>query len=344
MRDGLKCAARRRLARTRRALAPALIALTLLLVGVGAAGAFDRVRVVSVTTVDGAPLEPALWETLRELFARVGVSLSAEPQARDAAAITVRLAARAGGMDVIVTSAAHEPVHRRVEASSSEALFRETIGHVVLGVVEPLLDEPPPGAAPADAPPPSPSPRSAAQLRVGLTGGAILHERRRVVPRTAIGVGVALDRALAPSLVVEVALSTGRRVEEEDVAARLYLMSFRARPALTFLADRQVAIDVGLPLGVDVAWLALTHVPKDAAAGGRETRVDPVLGPVVGARVALARALDLTLALGVDLTLRSRRFVVRDEDETERLATLTRARPYLTVGLDWTARPAARTP
>jgi hypothetical protein len=330
VRDGLK-----------RALAPALIALSLWL-GVGAAGAFDRVRVVSVTTVDGAALEPALWETLRELFARVGVSLTAEPQERDAAAITVRLAARAGGMDVIVTSAAHEPVHRRVDASSSEALFRETIGHVVLGVVEPLLDEPPPSAAPADAAAKAPS--SAAHLRVGLSGGALGHEQRRIVPRVGIGVGVALDRALAPSLVVEAALSTGRSLAEEEVAARLYLLSLRARPTLTFLAERRVAIDVGLPLGFDVALLDLTHVPQEAASDGRETRVDPVLGPLVGARVALTRTLDLTLSLGVDLTLRPRRFVVRDEDETERLAALARVRPYLTLGLDWTARSGARIP
>lgn len=306
------------------------------LVVVDHARASDRVRVVNVSTADGEPIDPALWDTLRELFARVGVSLTANTPNRDPAAIEVRLAARHRGMDVIVTSAQHEPVHRRVDASDSDELFRETVAHVVLGMVEPLLDE---QRAPPAPGPPTPPPEAPASVRVrtDLAAGAVMLARARFAPRVSLATGLVFPRAVAPSLALEAGLAPDQRRAHRSIEGRLYLLSLRVRPALEPLHAGRFALTLALPVGADLSWFALTDAPSGAATSESKVHADPVVGAEIGARVGLARGLSLTTTVGLDVAFRSRDFLIQDMHRTVVLAELDLLRPYLLIGLSWTS-------
>ncbi|MET0341287.1 MAG: hypothetical protein ABW252_09800 [Polyangiales bacterium] len=296
----------------------------------------ERVEVVSVTRSDGAPLEPALAESLRELLARLGVRLVLQPPA----SVSVQLVPAGDGVDVRVRRGDEPESARHVVSVPSAELFRETLAHVVVGAVEPLLE-------PSVDAPVQPPPRDRGRLRIGIESGPVLLARREVAART--GAAAAWVAPTRPRVAIGVGASVAPRLRlaTRDVEARATVTGLRVRPALELLRRARFGLEVALPLGADLTVLRMRALPDRALAEERSVRVDPVLGAALGARMRLSSRLALALALGVDATPTPRRFVVRDfTGETSVLLALDRVRPYCALGFDFTAPPVreARVP
>src|SRR5688500_4446913 len=110
----------------------------------GATAAPGEVVLQLDSAVDqGSPI--GLTETLRELLARLGLVLVSPDAAhgeRVRARVHITVEARGAHVEVVASAVDGRSFEREVPRAETDALFGEVIGHVVLGLVEPLAAPP----------------------------------------------------------------------------------------------------------------------------------------------------------------------------------------------------------
>lgn len=343
---------------TVRKLALAALLLAMQAVFVMAAHAGDGQHLVRVSMADGRSVEPALYDTLRELGARVGVGVvEASTPAANAWSLVELAATSDGAVDITVASRGQPTAHRHVAPAASDAMRREIIAHVLLGIVEGNLEadrsRAPPAPTPlaAEAPPPAlaaSEDEHALQLQLAGALGAAWLARDEPAARLESSLGLVSPRRFEPGIALALGASLRPVYSVRQRQARLSLASVRVRPSLIALRRARFALELALPLGVDLAFVKLSvpvrgddDMPPERASRSSVT-VQPVIGPALAGRLRVARALELTLCAGVDIDLAPRDWTARDGPSELTLAALDRVRPYLTVGVAW-SRPGSQT-
>lgn len=298
-----------------------------------------RAYVIRVSMEDGTPVDPGLSATLRELVARVGGTMTESPSVPDQAFLAIGLVASASGMEITVTGPAAPPVSRHVDAAASPELFRETVAHVVLSIVEPRVEAD--RAAEAQealarevrsralrrAPVPA-----LLHLRLSAYAGPTWLTHDRVAPRVGAALGVVSDRPFQPSIILDAAASTRRGENRASIRDRLNLVSLRTRLSLALLHTTRFALETALPIGIDVIWRQLLAAPPGSRGSEMAARIHPIMGGATSGRLRVWRDAALVITVGADCDL-----TTRHRDRGEAHTGLARVRPYFTVGFDWTA-------
>ncbi len=333
------------IARLQRRVARLLWGASFVLTVRGAAPAHaDQGRpVVVVSMADGQPVDPDLLGSMQELGNRVGVEV--RPAWGGASWGQLQLSRSASGeTELALTSAGQPALHRTVAASESESLRRETVAHVALAMLEAQREEvrdvsrtaPVTREPRADKVAAEPRPPHRLTLRGELSIGPVWVAARDLAPRVQGSLGLHSDRRLAPSLSLTLAGSFVPRQQSDDVVARLNLLSARVRPSVNVLTLTRLVLEVGTPLGFDVALASLPATRDDGELRTRrDVHVQPVLGALVAAHVPLTATLSLTLSAGVDLDLKPRAWAIGDADDSRSSLSLARLRPYLLAGASW---------
>jgi hypothetical protein len=308
---------------------------------------------VVVETAGAETRDPALEETLRELLGRLRLTVvfpgDGAPNQPNVA--RVRMEFFEGGILVIVLdeSGRSPPVRRLVPRAESASLLRETVAHVVLGAVEPLVAEPVHESTNEDAKDSSkdqvtpgtpaasrPSATKPIGLSVGVRGGALL-----MVPdmlSMSLG-GVATLRLrtlpFQPAVSLGASYLFARQVDREALKTDLRGSSFRGAVRGLALSSSAIAIDAGIDGGVDVVSLTpraagpYEHVTRGTA------RIQPVVGASVSVRAHLDPRLDLVLDGGLDIDLKPRQWVVATGPDMTPFLELSRLRPFVGLGFDF---------
>ena len=336
----------------RRASWLALVALLALAQGPreGRARADAEQQVVSVSMADGSPVGPELYETLGELAARVGVRLVEQAGSAPSAWSSVQLsAARDGAIDLTVSSRGEPAVRRHVGASESADLQRETVAHVLLGIVEAQL------AAqharelaqvavvkqePAQSPAPSESAETDAakhtqRLAAGGAVGVVWLGKSEPAPRLDSWLGIVGDRRLSPGLAAGLGAAFLPEVSRRSTHVNLRVLSARVRPSFVAASGRRAALELSVPLGFDVAFVQTRDDQRTDHVQHRSSRIRPVAGPAVTGHLRVWRALELTLSAGADIDLAPRTLRVRNDPDDPPIVSLDRVRPYLTLGISF---------
>jgi hypothetical protein len=326
-----------------RALLEALVCASCLLLAAPA-----RAGAPVVVLEASEALDPALSATLGELLSRIGVRLVRSGEGRDVVA-RVRIEPRDDGAVVSIDDERGRglSVRREITRTGTEALFRETLAHVVLSAVEPLVDAPP--AEPEPAPPIAPSepaPRAdaldppdrpaATHLVLGARGGPLWIARGHVGAAFLVGFGLELSSRLRPALLLEGGATWPERLRERDIEAQLRVGSLRLAPRLTVLQASRVGIDLGIAGGTDIAALVPERGPPRTRSV-RSRRVQPVAGAFARLAVALSPSLRMFAAAGLDVDFAPRRWIIGGPRGETTLAELARYRPWAQLGLEWVA-------
>jgi hypothetical protein len=304
--------------------------------------------------------DPQLFETVRELLSRAQLELVTPSRAgEDRVLAWVDVESTDGGAQITVRSPATDTfVQRQVQDAESPALFRETLAHVILGVVEPLASDQPettpeaPASTSASSEVPEDaraftlsSPRSDAASRggarsasapsvaLGLRGGPLLLSSDRLVAQLGGQAILRFASALRPALGLEAAGIWPATLDDDGLGARVRLLSVRLVPGLRLLDGTRGAIDVALAPGVDV--LSFAAQPDDGRLRRAQDsrRVQPMLGARFTASLRLSRLLELLLGLGADYDFAPRRWVVATPSGSREVLETLRVRPYAYAGL-----------
>ncbi|MDB4990522.1 MAG: hypothetical protein JWN04_5700 [Myxococcaceae bacterium] len=304
-------------------------------------------QVVDVSMADGSPVEPALYETLGELATRLGVRLQQARSASDAWS-SVRLATeRDGAIDLTVSSRGQPAIQRQVAPAESADLQRETVAHVLFGIIEAqlavehartlakiqLADEPKETLT-SDAED-AQAARHALRFMAGGALGVIWLGKSEPAPRLDSWLGVVSDRRLEPGLAVGLGAAFLPEVSQRSTHAQLRVLSARVRPSVVVARGHRVALELSVPLGLDVAFAQLRDDMRDGSDQHRSTRIRPVAGPALTGHLRLSRALALTLGAGADIDLAPRTLHFRGDPHAPPIVSLDRVRPYLTIGLSF---------
>jgi hypothetical protein len=316
-----------------------------------------RARAEAATCVlleSSEPLDPALSATLAELLSRIGVRLvrSAEGGAV-VARVRIEPSDEGAWVSVEDTLGRGLSVRREVTRTGSEALFRETLAHVVLSEVEPLTDArppPPEPVVPAPEPPLVPSPptthadaldqpahRSAPHAVLGARGGPLWLSPGQVGASFNAGVGIEFSGKLRPALVLEGGALWPEQVRVDDIEAELRLGSLRLAPRLGVLHGEHMGLDLGITGGADIASLVPQHNPQGTRSFGSR-RVQPVAGGFARLAFSFTPALRMFTGVGLDVDFAPRRWVVAGDQGETTLAALARLRPWAQLGLEWVSR------
>jgi hypothetical protein len=319
-------------------------------------------RLVVIDSRLSGVLEFELEEALAELLGRLQLRIVGDGSANtDGVLAVVSIEPSDGGALVTVqeTGAPHSRVRRGVERSESSALFRETLAHVILGAVEPMLrtaqanaeaqQAPPPPLPPEPAEPVEPpsgpswgteffgSARGALGVRTGLWFAA------DGAPALALGVAarVRFDVSPEPSLALEGSYVLPSTVEQGGLSADFSRLSLRARPGVELGHVGEAALGLDVAAGVDFVALAPARNQEATFVEERSTRVQPMLGGALAARIPLSSALELMARLGLDVDLAPRRWLIEDGAETAAFFQTPRVFPHATLGFDWSPSGAS---
>jgi hypothetical protein len=294
--------------------------------------------------------EPSFRSTSRpSMLARVGIDL----RTRDVVVITI-VDGRTGDV----------AVRRTVRRDGSPAVVREEVAHVVQSAVDPMLvaerdraaappppppavaalPEPPPPAAPASPPDRDTPPRpavAASPLALDLmtaAGGGSYAAGAGVIGRAGGGAALVWRRGIRPAvgLVAHYVFpfDTGAPI----ASAHVSVVSLRVLPAIELYGSSAVALDAIVGGGVDV----LRVEPRSNALppqrlGATLTRADPLVTAAVAGHVAITGGTALSLMLGVDVDLATRRWVVDADGERTATFAPSRVRPLAMIGFTFTA-------
>jgi hypothetical protein len=294
------------------------------------------------------PLDPALSATLAELLSRIGVRLVRSADGRDVVA-RVRIEASDAGALVRVDDERGRglSVRREVTRTGSEALFRETLAHVVLSAVEPLTDAPAAAAEPEPEPEVTasepiaradaldrPAEPSATHLLLGARGGPLWLAPGHVEVGFMAGLGVELPGRLRPALLLEGGATWPAQLRERDIEAQLRVGSLRLAPRLTVFHGSRMGIDLGIAGGTDIAALVPGRNPPRTRSI-RSRRVQPVAGASARLAIALAPSVRMFAGAGLDVDFAPRRWIIGGPRGETTLAELARYRPWAQLGLEW---------
>lgn len=251
-------------------------------------------------------------------------------------------------------------VRHEVPESSSPELFRETLAHVVLGAVEPLIQArpeppaPPPPAPPQPQPDPTvdrgeatepktpPGPAPALAAWVGARIGALwfVSQGEGGVLLGAAG-GATLDVARRPGLALEVGYLLPLTIQRDGLTATFSLLALRLRPSLELFATPGFDLRAELAPGISFVTLSPEQTAVDVVSSGDSSRVQPMLGVAGTASFRLARGLSAVARLGLDLDFAPRRWLIEGAERDVFFQT-TRLEPHTTLGIDWSPSEAAR--
>lgn len=331
------------------ALAGHLVALCMWTQPAAAQSAAPEARVVVVDTAGDRELEATIAELLARgglRTARAGEGVSGPVVAR------VRVDRDSEGARIVVRSAAGDRAERHVARATSDTLYRETIAHAVRSTVEPLAERPPETTAPEraqDAPPPalrpaatgrpSQGPPKASPSPVALVvraeaGAALTSPQTPSFPARA-EVGAELRGPLRPSAFVGAGYALAPKVDAPGVTTSLTLVPIRARVAVEPIGSERVAMVTALHGGVDVASVRAAPSRPTVRAEGPEASAQPIVGASLGARVRVARTVDIGASLGLDVDLAPRRFTVDRGPSRDAVLELGRLRPFAVLHVTW---------
>ena len=253
-------------------------------------------RAVDVTILSGGEEADPLMDTVRELFGRLGLTVSghlvANPeQAQDAGprspglSVQIDLASRYEAL--IVVRSDRTEVRRTISRDASPSIVREEIADAVRSAVESQLlsDEaraaPPPAPIAANTPPPlrappvleAPAPsaddRWFALDLTTLAGAAYVAPGPAVSARVGGGVVLGSRRGRRPSVAVTASYLLpfpSSLPPNGNVTSSTYMVSFRAVPAIEVLHTSSIALHVGAGGGMDAITLRAHHAAAGAAA------------------------------------------------------------------------------
>ncbi len=325
----------------------------------------DTPRVVDLTVRGEEP--GALEDTLRELMARLRVSVSARPEGAAPngddvlAHIQVDLSSPSEAVIVVVDGRSGRVILRRsvARASASASIVREELAHAAQSAVESELladaDRPPPAPPPAPppvaslvtpAPPPAaeaPSPRVARAPSLALdvatlVGGGPFANGVGPVVRVGGGVVLSSRRGLRPSLSVTAEYAPPFESNPSTVVSRTSLFSVRAIPALEVVRSSWMAVDLGAGGGFDVLAVSpRSPVLPASSLAASTTRTDPVLSAVVAAHFPLVPSVVLSLLVGADADLATRTYVLHEGSAETGVLAPWRVRPTVLAGFTFTA-------
>jgi hypothetical protein len=330
----------------------------------------DRASQVVLRASELVRADPEFQETLRELLSRVGLEL-VSPSRADDERVLWRVDVETSERSATVTmykARSDTRVRRQVDRAQTKALFRETLSHVILGVIEPHAgdDEPveakveqkPAPEAPAPKEPvreqtsvlpaqlSSPridsvestqmSPAKAPSFSVFLRGGPLLLAVDYLVAQFGGGATLRFKSALSPALGLEALGIWPAAVGGGGLDAKVRMISLRLLPSLRLVARPRGALDLALAPGLDLVSFSTERAPREVAEAPRTKRIQPVAGARLTGSLRLSRLMVLLLGAGLDVDFAPRRWVVADRDGSTTLFETSRYRPYAYLGLDLT--------
>lgn len=303
------------------------------------------------------------------LLARVGVDL----RVKNVAVVTV-VDGRTGDVTL----------RRTVRRDGPPAVVREELAHVVQAAVDPMLlaerdraaapppplPRPPPPSpepvaapvptpAPADAPPPPPrdvaqtSPdasRSPLALDLSTMAGAGSYASGAgAVARAGGGAALVWRRGLRPSVGLAAHYVFPFETGSDVALAHVGVASFRGAAALEVVGSNSFALDLAAGAGLDVLRVEpRSNVLPADRLGATTNRVDPVVSGAVTGHLAIGAGTALSLLVGADVDLTTRRWVVEGAAQRQEAFAPWRVRPMAMLGFTFTAlgdgRFAAREP
>ncbi len=344
--------------------ARALLALTL--VGLAApyrgARADDTAetqrRTVEVAIAGNAQESAVLEDTIREIFARRGLTVVRTGAARDAvlARVVVDLAAEGGARFVVADGRNGQVVLEKTmpREAGDASIVREEIALAVRSAVESELlhDEQPAPPPPAPLPPPpiasepppdrtSPPPRPSSPFALDATtfaGAGWVADATGPVSRVGAGVALAWRRGWRPSLALAFTYAVPFETSTSLVESHADLVGIRAIPSIEVARTKWLAIELGLGGGVDLLSVEpRSRVLPPAYLGSSTTRGDAVLTGTVTARAAVASGVTLALTAATDIDPATRDYVLDDGATRARVFALWHFRPTLLLSLGVTA-------
>jgi hypothetical protein len=298
-----------------------------------------RAQLVVVDYPSSAFIDPGLHAAVRELLSRVQVQVVSAAQAADGEVIAyAQIAVGGDEVEIRVEDARgrHAPARRSLLRGGSDAMLRETVAHVLLGLIEPLAeaDRHAPEQALRAGEDAGSGTRRAWQL--GLHGGPVQLAQGTWSARFVGSGALVWGGRFSPSLALDASIAVPVTVNQQGVEAQVLLAGARARARLTPLAFTHAAVDAALSAGADVFVVRPEHAADGTElSAGASRRGQPVLGLALGVRTRVHPRLELVLGLGFDFDPMPRRWAV-DEGESSSMVFETRyVRPYATLGVDW---------
>jgi hypothetical protein len=297
-------------------------------------------------------IDPELEATLTELLGRLHLEIvqpGADPDGPIVARIRVESNDRGAVLTVDGGRPGVAPVRREVVRGDSTSIFRETLAHVILGAIEPLVTldaerppapqstpESPPEPVPASNVPPSTDrPRDSARITVGARAGPrLLASDRASVAFDGVA-RLILGASMRPSVGIHAGYVLPAQLSRGGVNATFGLVPFRLEVAIEPLSSKRVALETALLTGIDVVSLSPTSAPSFVQLESSSTRVQPIVGAAVMGRFQLFPTAYLIIATGADFDAAPRRWEVDSESGRSSFFETARLRPYAALGLDW---------
>jgi hypothetical protein len=330
-----------------------LATLLWLFIGRAEAQPAPKLHRVVVTSEEGPALDEALLAALRELFTRVGLVLVETDEGKDEgllARVRIQRDADAATVRVFSVTAKKLASTHRVPRAESDALFRETVAHVVLNAVEPLVLE----RVELEA-------TMVATISESAREGDTPVSREQAAgdgPAAHYGVGVGAaalvvgelwgarlagraDAYVATRLPSVFGITLGyvlpRTRERGGVHSRFDILFARVQAGIEPWRSRFARLGVVLNAGVDLlrAEVDPKRVPDEVLP--RQRVVDFMLGALLQLRFPLWGGLELQALVGCDLDLNPHGFAVRNGTTQTKLFTPYRARPYAGLVVAWSS-------
>jgi hypothetical protein len=320
----------------------------------------ERARLVVLESRLSPADDAGLRQTLTELLGRLDVRVAPEGSLLNEPVLAkVTISPTFEGARVMVQPLDPPgPTQRHeVPQASSPELFRETLAHVVLGAVEPLLESPPEPEPPRLPPPedptadhpgslpePPPGPPLPLSWWVGARASALwfVTEGRAGALLGGAG-GVTLDTPFRPGLALEAGYLLPLSIERDGLTATFSLVALRLRPSVQVFSSPVVLVRAELAPGLGFVSLEPERAGAQILSSEQSSRIQPMLGVAGAAYFALTRGVAAVARAGLDLDFAPRRWVIDVEGVGRSVFyQTTRLEPQLTLGLDWSPTEAAR--
>lgn len=286
------------------------------------------------------------------LLARVGVDL----RVKEVAAVTI-VDGRTGDVTL----------RRTVRRDGPPAVVREELAHVVQAAVDPMLlaerdraaalppapPPPEPVALPVPTPAPAadaPPPRDVAQTSPDasrspfaldlstMAGAGSYASGAGAVARAGGGAALVWRRGLRPSVGLAAHYLFPFETGSDVALAHVGVASLRGAAALEIFGNTSFALDVAAGGGLDVLRVEpRSNVLPADRLGATTHRVDPIASTAVTGHLAIGAGTALSLLVGADVDLTSRRWVVEGAAQRVEAFAPWRVRPMMMLGFTFTA-------
>jgi hypothetical protein len=325
------------------------LALVLLVLGAAAADASGR-PLVGLTFVGPPGDRAGFSRSLRELLQRLEVDLVAPetdaplPKDRLIAIVTADWSATSEATITVVDARQRVVLVRRLTRTGSAPMVIEAAVHITHSVIEELLAarEVAPVAPPRVTAPSPPASEEVSGATLAL--GAFL-AGRGFGPGSSVAIGGGLNAALSlsqgrwrPSIGLQASYQAPFEIRSDWIQLSVQTISLRLGPAFALLRGSSWRVDLGLEAGADLFVTAphSSELPPDRV-GRPQLVAAPVLSGLIAGHLALARTVDLWLAVDVDVDLAPRRFVAELGPVKQELFSPWRVRPGMLLGFSFSA-------